>query len=60
MLHVNPTGAMVKVELKARESEQLISAEVTAERFAELALRAGDTVYVAPKKVRVFLPDYSI
>jgi len=60
VLHVNPAGSRIKVELRATDSDQLISAELTAERFAELGLKSGDVVYVSPSRVRVFLSDYSI
>ena len=60
VLHVNPTGSIVKVELGAVDDEQLINAELTAERFAELGLKLGDIVHVSASKVRVFMPDYSI
>ena len=30
------------------------------ERFADLNLKPGDAVFVLPKKVRVFMPDYVI
>ena len=56
VVHVNPTGARAKIELKILESDTLITAELTAERFAELGLQAGDTVHVSPRRVRVFLP----
>jgi sulfate transport system ATP-binding protein len=56
VLHVNPTGSRAKVELRIVESEQLINAELTAERFGELALKSGDTVYVSARKARVFMP----
>jgi sulfate transport system ATP-binding protein len=60
ILHVNPTGSRIKIELRALDSEALINAELTAERFAELDLKLGDTVRVSPRRVRVFMPDYSI
>jgi len=60
VLHVNPTGAMVKVELRATDSEQVINAELTSESFGELGIATGDLVWVSPRRVRVFLPDYSI
>jgi sulfate transport system ATP-binding protein len=60
VLHVNPTGSRTKVELQAVESGMAISAEISAERFAELGLKSGDTVHVSPRRVRVFTPDYSI
>ena len=60
VLHVNPAGSIVKVELGAVEDARLINAELTAERFAELALKLGDIVHVSARKARVFMPDYSI
>ncbi|HEX9298341.1 MAG TPA: sulfate/molybdate ABC transporter ATP-binding protein [Polyangiaceae bacterium] len=60
VLHVNPTGSRTKVELQVVDSDVLINAEITAERFAELGLKSGDMVHVSPRRVRVFMPDYSI
>jgi sulfate transport system ATP-binding protein len=60
VLHVNPTGSTIKIELRALDDDRRINAELTAERFAELQLELGDTVHVSPRKVRVFMPDYSI
>jgi sulfate transport system ATP-binding protein len=54
VLHVNPAGSRTKVELRVLESEQLINAELSAERFGELGLKAGDTVFVSARKARVF------
>ncbi len=60
VLHVNPTGSRIKVELRVLDSDQVINAELTTERFTELALRTGDVVYVSPSRVRIFTADYSI
>jgi sulfate transport system ATP-binding protein len=60
VLHVNPAGSRVKVELRATDSDQLINAELTSERFAELALKSGDTVFVSASRVRVFPANYVI
>jgi sulfate transport system ATP-binding protein len=57
VLHVNPTGSRAKVELRIIESDQLINAELTAERFSELALKSGDTVFVSARRARVFMPN---
>jgi sulfate transport system ATP-binding protein len=59
VLHINPTGSRTKVELRTVDSGMAINAEISAERFAELGLKSGDTVHVAPRRVRVFTPDYS-
>ena len=60
VVHVNPTGSRAKVELRLVDSEQLINAEISDERFVELGLKSGDTVHVSPRRVRVFTPNYSI
>jgi sulfate/thiosulfate transport system ATP-binding protein len=67
VLHVSPTGSRTKVELKAVDTDALMTAELTAERFAELSLKSGETVHVSARRVRVFesqppppQPDYAI
>jgi sulfate/thiosulfate transport system ATP-binding protein len=57
VLHVNPTGSRTKLELRTVDSDLLLSAEISAERFAELGLKAGDIVHVSPRRVRVFIPN---
>jgi len=57
--HVNPAGSRVKVELQTVGSEQLINAELTTEKFDELALKPGELVYVSASRVRVF-PDQGV
>ena len=37
-----------------------LNVELSPERYGELGLKAGDTVYVSPRKVRVFMPEYVI
>ncbi len=60
VVHVHPAGAVTRVALEALDTGAAIHVEVGPERWAELACRLGDTVHVAPKRVRVFVPDYSI
>jgi len=60
VVHVNPARPVVKVRLHAEEFGMWLNVDVGWERYAELQLRAGDTVYVAPRNVRVFLQDYAI
>ena len=62
VVHINPVGAVTRVQLLAEEQELVVNAELSPERYAELGLQVGDTVYVAPRRVRVFAqePDYSI
>jgi sulfate transport system ATP-binding protein len=58
VLHVNPAGPVARVHLHAPDVGASLHAEVSQERYAELGLRPGDTVYVAPRRVRVFAPSY--
>ena len=60
VVHVNPTGSRTKVELRALEFDQMIMAELTAERYAELGLKTGDVVYVSVRRAHVFSGNYSI
>jgi sulfate transport system ATP-binding protein len=57
---INPTGAVAKVSLTATEYGVTINVDLNLDRYAELRLKRGDTVYVFPKRVRVFVPDYVI
>jgi sulfate transport system ATP-binding protein len=54
VVHINAAGSRTKVELWAIAPGVSISAELTTERFAELQLKSGDTVHVAPRRVHVF------
>jgi len=60
VVHVNPTGSRTKVELKAVDFDQMILAELTSERYAELGLKAGDVVFVSARRSHVFTANYSI
>ncbi|HWG47212.1 MAG TPA: sulfate/molybdate ABC transporter ATP-binding protein [Gemmataceae bacterium] len=60
VLHVHPAGAVARVHLLAEENEAALHVELSPERCEELQLRSGDRVYVAPRRARVFVPDYSI
>ncbi len=51
---VQSTGAWVRVEFDAEASPKPLVAEVDERRFQELALRAGDDVFLSPRRVRVF------
>jgi len=60
VLRINPARSVVKVELLAGEFGIAVTVELTQERYAELQLKPGDTVYVFPKRVRVFVEDFQI
>jgi sulfate transport system ATP-binding protein len=60
VLHVNPAGSVARVHLLALEGSLALNVEVPPERWSALEVKAGDTVHVVPRRVRVFVPDYSI
>jgi len=60
VVRVNPAGAAVKVELLAHDFGVPLNLEVAQEQYRALQLKTGDTVFVFPKRVRVFVEDYQI
>lgn len=63
VMQVNPTGSVAKVRVFSQEFGIALNVDLNFERYAELKLNPGDRVYVAARRVRVFMPetqDYSI
>lgn len=60
VVHITPAGSVMKVRVKSDEFGLLLNVDIPASEFAELRIAAGDTVFVSPRRVRVFVPDYSI
>jgi sulfate transport system ATP-binding protein len=58
--HINPAGSVVKVRLVAEQFGLLINVDVVPERYAALRLKAGEVVYISPKRARMFTDDYMI
>lgn len=59
VLRINPAGPRVKVELFTKDFGWPLNVELDQERYAKLQLKTGDTVFVFPKRVRMFV-DYQI
>jgi extradiol dioxygenase family protein len=51
---------VVKVRVYSEAFGVVLTVDVSWERYAELRLAVGDTVYVAPRQVRVFVQEYAI
>ncbi len=47
-------GSRVRLELLSKDSPQIISVELTKDRYRELKLQQGDAVFVHPKQLQVF------
>lgn len=54
-----PVGGVVKIELAVDDGSEL-NVQITPERFRELALAAGETIYAGVREMKVFSEDYSI
>lgn len=61
VLHVNSAGSITRVQVDVPQIGEL-SVELSRDRSAELSLKKGDSVFIAPRRVRVFGadPEYSI
>ena len=53
--YIHAIGPLVRLELQRTDQTELVEAELTQERFRELALTQGEHVYIYPRNVRVFL-----
>ncbi|MDZ4659792.1 MAG: sulfate/molybdate ABC transporter ATP-binding protein [Bythopirellula sp.] len=59
VMRINPAGSLAKVALATSEGSH-IQVDLPFDRFKELKLETGERVYVSPKQVRVFAPEYEI
>ncbi|MDZ4859618.1 MAG: sulfate ABC transporter ATP-binding protein [Candidatus Hydrogenedentes bacterium] len=59
IVHINAAGPVVKLEL-AGDGGGLFHVSITQEQFRDLKLVRNDSVYVKPRDVRVFEPEYMI
>jgi len=60
VMHINPARPVVKVRVYSEAFGVILTVDVTWERYAELRLAVGDTVYISPRQLRVFVQDYTI
>ncbi|MCE9548584.1 MAG: sulfate/molybdate ABC transporter ATP-binding protein [Planctomycetia bacterium] len=59
VVRVNPAGPVAKINLQTNEGNELF-VDLSLERYAQLKLAVGETVFVYPRAARVFVPDYVI
>ncbi len=57
---VSRAGSLARVALQSLDHGFGLNVELSSHRCRELALERGDQVYVSPRNVRVFLPEYVI
>jgi sulfate transport system ATP-binding protein len=58
--HVQKLGPAVRVTLAVEGNGEFIEAELTRDVFLGLGLQQGESVFVRPRQVRVFVEDYQI
>ncbi|MBI2864740.1 MAG: sulfate ABC transporter ATP-binding protein [Chloroflexi bacterium] len=55
--YLHAVGPTVRLELERSDGGDLIEAHLSKERYRELDLKIGETVFVKPQNLRVFVPD---
>jgi sulfate transport system ATP-binding protein len=58
--HILKLGPSVRISLAIEGNSDFIEAELTRDKFQQLGLQQGESVYVRPRQVRVFVEDYQI
>ncbi|MFO1020996.1 MAG: sulfate/molybdate ABC transporter ATP-binding protein [Planctomycetales bacterium] len=60
VLQLNPSGSVLKARVFSEELGIELTVDVFRDHAQALQLKVDDHVFVGPKNVRVFMPDYSI
>ncbi len=55
LTYAHSVGSLVHLELKPHGSDRFVEAELTRDRYNALNLREGETIYIKPRNVRLFL-----
>jgi sulfate transport system ATP-binding protein len=58
--HIQKLGPAVRVTLAIEGNTECVEAELTRDVFQNLGLQQGESVFVRPRQVRVFVEDYQI
>jgi len=57
LFRIQAVGPNIKLKLKRTDTGQFLEAEITRERQREMDLKVGESVFVKPRQVRVFIAD---
>ncbi len=60
IMHINPAGPVVRVHLQDLNSIATVFVEINFSKLKELGITTGQKVYIQPKRLRIFTPDYMI
>ena len=58
--HISPAGPVARVYLRRHDTEEVVEAEITRDRFLELGPKVGEDLYLVLKNARTFPDDYAI
>jgi len=58
--HIQKLGPAVRISLVIKENGEYLEAELTRDIYQTLGLQQGESVFVRPRQVRVFVEDYQI
>jgi sulfate transport system ATP-binding protein len=58
--HIQKLGPAVRITLVIDGNGEFVEAELTRDVFQTLGLKPGESVYVRPRQVRVFVEDFQI
>jgi sulfate transport system ATP-binding protein len=58
--HIQKLGPAVRITLAIEGNNEFVEAELTRDVFQNLGLQQGESVFVRPRQVRVFVEDYQI
>lgn len=58
--HIQKLGPAVRVTMSVDGNVDFIEAELTREQYQNLGLQQGESVFVRPRQVRVFVEDFQI
>ena len=58
--HIQKLGPAVRITLAIAGNPECVEAELTRDVFQNLGLQQGESVFVRPRQVRVFVEDYQI
>ena len=57
---IHAVGPVVRLELSRLDAAGALEVEIGRERYEELGVQTGATVYVTPRRVQVYIDDYII
>src|SRR5262249_26034011 len=60
VMHINPARPVVKVRVYSEAFGVVLTVDLSWERYGELRLQVGDTVWLSPRQVRVFVQEHAI